>query len=108
MGAGCLWTVAADKADHLGRVQVCLDTLMEHGTDRYGAKTTPVLVSILDVETRQCPSNPAALDEAFRVIRRERRKLAREICIIPTTHSLLIANLAHRLRRARHELRTDK
>ncbi len=33
----------------------------------------PIFVSILDVETRKCPENPAALDEAVRVMRRERR-----------------------------------
>ena len=43
---------------------------------RYGPKTAPILVSILDVETRRCPSNPAALDEQWRVIRRERRNPA--------------------------------
>jgi hypothetical protein len=33
-------------------------------------------VSILDVETRQCPSNPVALDEQWRVLRRGRRNPA--------------------------------
>ena len=51
-------------ANRYGRyVEECLDTLMEHGTDRYGKIHTPVLVSILDVDSRTCPSDPAALDE---------------------------------------------
>ena len=66
----------ADSEDYLGYVRKSLDTLIEYGTDRYGPKQTPVLVSILDTETRQCPSQPAALDEAWRVGRRERRNPA--------------------------------
>ena len=66
----------ADKKDYLLYVTKCLDTLVEHGTDRYGPKQTPVLVSILDTQTRQCPARPAALDEAWRVLRRERRNPA--------------------------------
>ncbi len=57
-------------------VQECIDLLIEHGTDRYGEVHTPILVSILDVETRSCPVNPEALDEYFRVTRRERRNPA--------------------------------
>ncbi len=54
-------------------VEECLDTLMEHGTDRYGKTNTPILVSILDVDSRSCPSDPPALDEYVRVTRRARR-----------------------------------
>jgi hypothetical protein len=54
-------------------VRECLDLLIEHGTDRYGKVHAPVLVNILDVRTRTCPENPLALDEEFRVSRRERR-----------------------------------
>lgn len=68
--------VKAESEDYLQYVTKCLDTLLEFGTDRYGPKHTPVLVSILDIETRQCPSNPAALDESWRVTRRERRNPA--------------------------------
>ncbi len=64
------------RTNYLFYVTNCLDTLIESGTDRYGPKTAPILVSILDVETRQCPSNPAALDEQWRVTRRERRNPA--------------------------------
>ncbi len=65
-----------NRTNYLFYVTNCLDTLIEFGTDRYGPKTAPILVSILDVETRQCPSNPAALDEQWRVGRRERRNPA--------------------------------
>lgn len=66
----------AEDNGYLHYVTKCLDTLMERGTDRYGASHAPILVSILDVETRQCPRDPAALDEAWRVTRRERRNPA--------------------------------
>ena len=55
------------------RVKECLDLLMTHGTDTYGEVHTPMLVSILDVESRTCPQKPEALDEKFRVTRHERR-----------------------------------
>ena len=77
-----VWSRAAAPAaspagtNYLFYVTNCLDTLMAYGTDRYGARPAPILVSILDVETRQCPSNPAALDEEWRVSRRERRNPA--------------------------------
>ncbi|NND07038.1 MAG: hypothetical protein HKN87_11720 [Saprospiraceae bacterium] len=64
-------------SDDLGKytsyVKECLDILMEHGVDRYGEVHAPMLVSILDVETRTCPSTPKKLDEYFRVTRRDRR-----------------------------------
>jgi hypothetical protein len=51
----------------------CIDLLIEHGTDRYGTVRSPMLMSILDVRTRQCPADPPALDQQWRVIRRGRR-----------------------------------
>jgi len=57
-------------------VRECIELLMAHGTDTYGEVHAPVLVSILDVESRTCPPEPAALDEKFRVDRRERRNPA--------------------------------
>lgn len=57
-------------------VQECVETLMKYGTDRYGEKEAPILVSILDVETRSCPENPEPFDEYFRVTRRGRRSPA--------------------------------
>ena len=57
-------------------VRECLDTLIEHGTDRYGSVHAPILVSILDVDSRACPENPDKLDEYFRVTRRGRRSPA--------------------------------
>lgn len=72
--AGSRCGVAA--ADYLGPVTNCLETLIQFGTDRYGTEHSPIFVSILDVETRECPTNPAALDEAWRVLRRDRRNPA--------------------------------
>jgi hypothetical protein len=57
-------------------VRECIELLIEQGTDRYGQHEAPILVSILDVETRACPANPEALDEHFRVNRRGRRSPA--------------------------------
>jgi hypothetical protein len=62
--------------NYLTRVRDCLDALMEYGTDRYGATHAPILVSILDVASRTCPEKPAAYDEQWRVIRRDRRNPA--------------------------------
>ncbi|MBI5687275.1 MAG: hypothetical protein HZC54_19555 [Verrucomicrobia bacterium] len=54
-------------------VRECLDALISRGTDHYGKTHAPILVSILDVRTRDCPEIPLPVDEKFRVIRRERR-----------------------------------
>ncbi len=54
-------------------VRQCLDVLIEYGTDRYGPVRAPILMSLLDVRTRTAPQEPLALDEAWRVARRERR-----------------------------------
>ena len=62
-----------DLAPYTSYVKACLDILMEHGVDRYGDVHAPILVSILDVETRTCPPIPEKLDEYFRVTRRDRR-----------------------------------
>ena len=65
-----------DKNTYIDYVQECLNVLMEYGTDRYGKKHLPILVSILDVESRSCPENPEKLDEQWRVLRRGRRNPA--------------------------------
>lgn len=57
-------------------VKECADVIIDYGRDRYGQKHSAVLVSILDVETRACPEDPAVLDEPWRVIRRGRRNPA--------------------------------
>jgi hypothetical protein len=57
-------------------VEKSMDILMEHGTDKYGDVHAPLLVSILDVDTRTCPEIPEKLDEYFRVTRRDRRSPA--------------------------------
>ncbi len=56
--------------------KTCMDTLIAHGTDTYGTLKTPVFASILDVNSLECPENPLPLDEAWRVVRRERRNPA--------------------------------
>ena len=68
--------VAQHDKRYLDYVRQCLDLLIEHGTDRYGKTKSPILVSILDVRTRDCPENPEQLDEEWRVIRRGRRNPA--------------------------------
>ncbi len=61
---------------YLPYVRECMDLLMEYGTDRYGEIHSPILVSIIDVESRECPEIPLNLDEQWRVTRRERRNPA--------------------------------
>ncbi|MFW6146483.1 MAG: hypothetical protein ACOC7R_04025 [Planctomycetota bacterium] len=60
-------------SQYLSLVRGCIETLVEFATDRYGPVHTPLLVSILDVETRHCPADPDPLDEHYRVTRRGRR-----------------------------------
>jgi hypothetical protein len=43
----------------------CLDTLLTHGTDRYGAMQSDMLVAILDVNTLNSPQNPPKLDDSY-------------------------------------------
>ncbi|MEN6384557.1 MAG: hypothetical protein ABFD79_05105 [Phycisphaerales bacterium] len=61
---------------YLNSAQTCLDNLIKHGRDNYGEKKSPIFVSILDINSLTCPQNPLALDENWRVIRRERRNPA--------------------------------
>ena len=67
---------AVEQRRYLDYARECIDTLIAHGTDRYGAERSPMLVSILDVRTRECPAEPLPLDEAVRVVRRGRRNPA--------------------------------
>jgi len=43
-----------------------LDTLIEHGTDRYGPVKTPMLMAILDVRTLTSPEKPVLYDDFYR------------------------------------------
>ena len=71
------YTVGAEnKKEYIDYVRECCDILLQYGTDRYGDIHAPILVSILDVNTRECPKNPLPLDEQYRVTRRERRNPA--------------------------------
>ncbi len=65
-----------EKKPYLSYVTESVDLLMEYGTDRYGPKHAPILVSILDVRTRNCPEKPEPLDQKWRVQRPNRRNLA--------------------------------
>ncbi len=62
-----------EHRSYLDYVRQCVDVLVQHGTDRYGQVHSPMLMNILDVRSRECPADPAAVDEAFRVTRRGRR-----------------------------------
>ncbi len=62
-----------DNGSYTERVRQCVDLLMAHGTDTYGELHSPMLVTILDVQSRTCPEDPEKLDEQFRVTRRDRR-----------------------------------
>jgi hypothetical protein len=64
------------RRSYLEYARECIETLMRDGTDRYGEVRSPVLVSILDVRTHDCPENPLPLDETVRALRRERRNPA--------------------------------
>ncbi|MBN2375058.1 MAG: hypothetical protein JXD22_01560 [Sedimentisphaerales bacterium] len=45
----------------------CLDTLIAHGTDVYGAVHTPLLMAVIDVNTLISPENPLLLDSVARL-----------------------------------------
>lgn len=62
-----------DLPAYASYVRECLDNLMEFGTDTYGKIHTPILVSIIDIDSLKCPENPIKSDEYYRVTRRERR-----------------------------------
>lgn len=65
--------VLDEKRSYSSYVQECITLLMQHGTDRYGKTNTPILASIFDIDSMLCPSQPKALDEYYRVTRRDRR-----------------------------------
>lgn len=64
-----------ENRTYLSYVAESLDNLIVHGTDRYGAITSDLLVSNLDVRTKEnlAASDLPAADEAWRVERRQRR-----------------------------------
>ena len=53
-----------EKRPYAEYVTECVDFLMKYGTDRYGSKKLPLLVTYLDVRSRHCPENPPA-DQPF-------------------------------------------
>ena len=48
-------------------VQRCVDTLLEYGTDRYGARGSPLFMAVLDVQTLVSPERPELLDALVRL-----------------------------------------
>ena len=52
----------------------CLDTLLEHGTDRYGPESSPVLMSVLDVRTLESPEHPELAGSLVRLEDRLHRR----------------------------------
>ena len=65
-----------NSSSYTDYVKEVLDNLIEYGTDRYGEVHTPMLVSIIDIDSLTCPKYPDSLDEYYRVTRRERRNPA--------------------------------
>ncbi len=85
---------AADvaKRPYIDYARECLDLLTQHGTDRYGRDHLPILVTILDVRTRECPRIPLPLEEDYRAMRRERRGPAGANLYMdqPTLHAMYL------------------
>lgn len=55
-------------------VNNCLNTLINHGRDRYGPTNTPLVMTILDADTLQSPANPMLLDALVRLEDRLHRR----------------------------------
>ena len=55
-------------------VQRCLDTLLEHGRDDYGAVKSPLFMAVLDADTRRSPRDPYPLDALVRLEGRMHRR----------------------------------
>lgn len=55
-----------EKRPYLEYVIECVDNLIRYGTDRYGNKTLPLLVTYLDVRSRSCPEDPPAQTAPWR------------------------------------------
>ena len=62
-----------EKRPYIEYVSDCIELLMEQGTDRYGTKHYPILVSILDLRDMQCPEVPEPFMQKYRVTRPPRR-----------------------------------
>lgn len=48
----------AGHAEYLPKVRTMLDTLIEHGRDRYGPQHSPLFAAILTQDTLECPKDP--------------------------------------------------
>jgi hypothetical protein len=73
---GTVQSVSDPNDRYFTAVKTCLDNMIKYGKDDYGPVQSPIFVSILDVDSRCCPRTPLALDENWRVVRRERRNPA--------------------------------
>jgi len=77
---GCSVATGACGADEnkgtawRGFVAKSLDTLIEHGTDRYGDQKTPLLMAVIDVNTQRSPEKPLLLDSLVRLEERLHRR----------------------------------
>ena len=60
-------TVSEPQGQWRDYVTQCLDTLIEHGTDRYGDKKTPLIMAVIDVRTLESPEKPELLDTLVRL-----------------------------------------
>ncbi len=57
---------AAEPAPWRDYVTACLGTLIERGTDVYGPKKTPLMMSVIDVRTMDSPEKPERADSMIR------------------------------------------
>jgi len=66
--AGCSNADIRQKNDNkwMSYVTNCLDTLIEHGTDKYGTIHCPMLMAVIDVNTLQSPEKPRLCDSLVR------------------------------------------
>ena len=55
-------------------VQTCLDTLLEHGRDDYGAVKSPLFMAVLDADTLRSPAHPYPTDALVRLEGRMHRR----------------------------------
>lgn len=58
-------------------VRTCLDTLIEHGRDRYGPVSSPLFMAVLDADLLVSPRKPLPLDALVRLEYRLHRRAER-------------------------------
>ena len=55
-------------------VTQCVDTLIEHGTDRYGPQRSPMIMAVIDVKSLTSPAEPKLYDSLVRLEDRLHRR----------------------------------